>query len=115
MIKRLKQVRDDRLEIARIISQAPESRVSIIKGLYPEYFSRDERGTLERISDLNTSYAKWVEDYGINKEWIGAFPTVDIYYNYVRYCTENKIESMDKSLFYDTLEKDFHLSEEISA
>lgn len=101
---------DNRLEIARLIIQAPESRISAIKELYPEYFSiTSEKGTLEYVSDINTSYAKWVEDYNINGDWIGDFPTVDIYNNYVRYCLDNRLVHMGKKLFYHTLENDFGL------
>lgn len=102
---------DNRLEIARLIIQAPESRVSSIRDLYPEYFSvRPEVCSLEYVSDLNTSYTKWIEDYGITKEWIGDFPTGDIYLNYVRYCTENRLIAMGKKLLYHTLERDFNLT-----
>jgi len=103
-------ITDNRLEIARLIIQAPESRVSAIRELYPEYFSvRPEVCSLEYMSDLNTSYTKWIEDYGITKEWIGDFPTGDIYLNYVRYCTENRLIAMGKKLLYHTLERDFNL------
>lgn len=102
---------DNRLEIARLIIQAPESRVSSIRELYPEYFSeKSTPGSLEYISDLNTSYLKWKEDYNITKDWIGYFPTIDIYNNYVRYCVENNALSMGKKLFYSTLESDFNLT-----
>ena len=101
---------DNRLEIARLIIQAPESRVSAIKELYPEYFSiTSERGTFEYISDLNTSYVKWIEDYNINREWIEECPTIDIYNNYVRYCLDNRFVHMGKKTFYRTLENDFQL------
>jgi len=104
-------ITDNRLEIARLIIQAPESRVSSIRELYPEYFSvRPEVCSLEYMSDLNTSYTKWIEDYGITKEWIGDFPTGDIYLNYVRYCTENRLIAMGKKLLYQTLERDFNLT-----
>jgi len=100
---------DNRLEIARLIIQAPESRLNSIRDLYPEYFSRiAEKGSLEYMSDVNTSYRKWIEDYGITSEWITNFPTVDIFNNYVRYCIENCLINMGKKLFYQTLETDFN-------
>jgi len=89
---------------------APKSKVLAIKELYPEYFApRAEVGSLEHISDLNSSYLKWREDYAITKEWITEFPTNDIYHNYVRYCIENRLDIMSKRLFYHTLEVDFDL------
>lgn len=98
-----------RLKIIELILLASESRLSMIRDLYPEYFSvRAEVGSLEYISDLNSSYLKWKEDYGITKEWVTEFPTTDTYYNYKRYCIENRLDSMDKSLFYHTLEVDFN-------
>lgn len=107
---------DSRLKIAELISQLPESRLSMIRDLYPEYFpARAEIGSLEYISDLNSSYLKWREDYGITKEWITEFPTNEVYYNYMRYCTDNRLVSMDKKLFYRTLEVDFNFIRDISA
>lgn len=104
-------LQDNRLEIAKLIIQAPESRVSTIRALYPEYFSpMSEPGSLEYISDINTSYRKWIEDLNITKEWITDFPTVDIFNNYLRYCIDNRLENMGKKLFYHTLENDFCLS-----
>ena len=100
---------DNRLEIARLIIQAPESRLNSIRDLYPEYFSRiAEKGSLEYMSDINTSYQKWIEDRGITSDWITDFPTVDIFNNYVRYCIENRLVNMGKKLFYHTLETDFN-------
>lgn len=102
---------DNRLEIAKLIANAPESRVNSIRELYSEYFSfTSEVGSLEYISDLNTSYLKWKEDYSITLEWIENFPTIDIYNNYIRYCTENLYVSMGKKVFYHTLETDFGLT-----
>ena len=86
-----------RLKIARLILQAPE------------------RGSLEYISELNTSYLKWIEDYNITKEWIGDFPTFDIYTNYVRYCIENRYNAMDRRLFFRTLAHDFNIRPNRSA
>ena len=102
---------DNRLELVKLMSKAKDFRVADIKPLYPEYFSKvAENGSLEYISDLNTSYLKWKEDYNITKDWIGYFPTLDIYNNYVRYCVENNALSMGKKLFYSTLESDFNLT-----
>ncbi len=90
---------------------APKSKVLAIKQLYPEYFApKAEVGSLEHIIDLNTSYLKWKEEYGITNEWIKDFPTNDIYLNYVRYCIENRLDIMSKRLFYHTLEIDFNFS-----
>jgi hypothetical protein len=101
---------DNRLEIARIISNATPSKVNAIKELYPEYFTVGALpGTFEYLNDVNTSYQKWIEDYNITPEWIGEFPTNEIYFNYVRYCNEVKRPSMGKKLFYRTLESDFNL------
>lgn len=102
-------VADNRLKIVELILLAPESRLQMIRDLYPEYFSiKAEVGSLEYISDLNSSYLKWKEDYGITKEWITEFPTIDVYNNYRRYCVENRFDAMDKKLFYRTLEVDFN-------
>lgn len=101
---------DNRLEIARLISNSTPSKVHAIKELYPEYFAVGALpGTFEYLNDVNTSYQKWVEDYNITPEWIGEFPTNEIYFNYVRYCNEVKLPSMGKKLFYRTLEADFNL------
>jgi hypothetical protein len=100
-----------RYYIAKLILQAPEDRISILRELYSDYFSgASPGGSLEHTSDLNTSFTKWIEDYGINREWIGDFPTMDIYNNYVRYCIANRLESMDKSLFYKALQYNFNIS-----
>jgi hypothetical protein len=99
---------DHKLEIAKLIAISSEPGILAIKELYPEYFSLlVEPGSLEFTSEVNSSYTKWVTDYGINREWIGEFPTNDIYNNYMRYCIENRYNSMDKSRFYKTLENDF--------
>lgn len=100
---------DRRMEIARLIVSAPKERVEDIKELYPEYFTI-RRGSLEYISDVNTSFMKWIEDYGITKDWIESFPTIDIYHNYIRYCVENKFPSMGKKVFYKTLEYNFNMT-----
>lgn len=102
---------DNRLELARLISSTAPSKVHAIKELYPEYFAVSVLpGTFEYLSDVNTSYQKWIEDYNITTEWIGEFPTNDIYLNYVRYCNEAKLPSMGKKIFYRTLELDFNLT-----
>lgn len=99
---------DNRLELLKIISKAKDFKTSDVKELYPEYFgATTEIGSLEYIIDSNTSYLKWKEDYNITKEWIGDFPTIDIYNNYVRYCIENRYNSMGKKNFYHTIETDF--------
>ena len=101
---------DNRLEIARLISRTPKSNLSALLELFPEYFSNiSSPGSLENIIDENTSYTRWIEDFGINTDWIGHFPTSDIYNNYARYCVENKFDNMGKKTFYKTLENDFNL------
>ena len=102
---------DNRLEIARIISRTPKSNLSALLGLFPEYFINTTiPGSLENIVDKNTSYTRWIEEYGINTDWIGHFPTSDIYNNYVRFCIDNRLENMGKKTFYKTLENDFNLT-----
>ena len=104
-------ITDERFEIARLIIQAPPSKLRAILELFPEYFApRPEVGSLEYLSDINTSYQKWIEDYNIDKEWIAEFPTVDIFNAYMRYCVENRYESMGKKQFYGMLENDFNLT-----
>ena len=113
MEKRLhsKRLPDNRLEIAKILARTSKTGVEAIMRLYPEYFtSQTETSLLERISDANTSYQKWLEDFGITKDWIEEFPTSDIYNNYMRYCVENHIRGMGKKIFYATLESDFGLT-----
>ena len=100
---------DLRIKIAELIAIAPEPGIIAIRELYPEYFLiKAEIGSLEYISEINSSYLKWKEDYGITKEWIEDFPTNEIYYNYKRYCVENHLNGMEKTLFYNTLENDFN-------
>lgn len=102
---------DNRLELVRLISKAKDFRVADIKPMFPEYFSTlPEINSLEYISDINTSYRKWIEDLNITKDWIGDFPTLDIFNNYARYCIDNRLESMGKKTFYRTLENDFGLT-----
>ena len=102
---------DNRLELVRLISKAKDFRVADIKPIFPEYFSTlPEVNSLEYISDINTSYRKWIEDLNITKDWIGDFPTLDIFNNYARYCIDNRLESMGKKTFYRTLENDFGLT-----
>lgn len=99
---------DHRLEIARLVLEAPADRVRYIRDLYPEYFlAEPERGSLEYVSDVNTSYQKWIEEVGITKDWIEVFPTTDVYRNYTRYCVENRLLTMGKKYFYRVLESDF--------
>ena len=104
-------LQDNRLEIARLIVKAPDSKLQTLRELYPEYFNNTpEIGSLEYISDLNTSYLKWKEDADITREWISNFPTVDIFNHYVRYCVENMFINMGKKVFYKYLESDFNLT-----
>lgn len=100
---------DDRLKVARLVARTPYRNLPAMFDMFPEYFSGDIN-SLEYRSDVNTSYQKWIEEYGIDKEWLVEFPTTDIYLNYVRYCTENRIPSMGKKIFYSTLESDFNLT-----
>lgn len=103
-------IQDNRLEIARMILEAPDSKVQSIRDLYPEYFSNTPQvGSLEYVSDLNTSYIRWKDDTGVDKDWIGILPTLEIYNNYLRYCNDNRLLSMGKKVFYKTLEIDFGL------
>ena len=101
-------VRESRLEIAKILAKTSKTGAEAIVRLYPEYFTT-QPGTslLEHISDANTSYSRWMEDYNISADWIEDFPTSDIYNNYVRYCMENRLTIMGKKIFYSTLENDF--------
>lgn len=101
---------DNRIEIAKLLVRAPKASVDAIKELYPEYFPiQTGKSLLERTSDANTSYQKWIEDYNITIDWIQDFPTNDIYNNYMRYCKENRHTGMGKKTFYTTLELDFGL------
>ena len=102
---------DNRLDIARLLVRAPKTSVEAIKELYPEYFIQEiKRGSLECISEKNTSYRKWIEDYNITSDWIGDFPTTDIYNNYMRYCNENRMIGIGKKKFFSILEEDFNLT-----
>jgi len=101
---------DERLEIAKIILHSSIYKIITLKRLYPEYFTgRYRAGSLELQSDLNTSYRKWIEDYNISKEWIGDFPTNEIYNNYVRYCLDSHYPIMTKRVFFHVLETDFNI------
>lgn len=103
-------ISDRRIEIARMILEAPEDRVNYIMRLYPEYFDAEPTyGSLEYTVNLNSSYRKWVEDTGVTSEWLLDSPTEDIYFRYLRYTVENRLVSMSKRLFFETLEIDFHL------
>lgn len=99
----------DRLALARIVARTPYRNLSTIAQMFPEYFFGSVPDSLEYRSDVNTSYQRWIEEYGITTDWIGDFPTKDVYLNYVRYCTENHLPSMGKKNFYSTLEADFNL------
>lgn len=101
-------IQDKRLDVARLIIDTPDSKIPVIKELYPEYFSTtpDVR-SLEYASDLNTTYKRWLEETGVTKEWLASFPTFDIYNDYLRYCRDTKCVSMGKKTFYKTLEYDF--------
>ena len=101
---------NDRIEIARMILEAPEDRLNYIIRLYPEYFDTEPSfGSLEYIASLNSSYRKWIEDTGVTAEWLHDFPTTEIYYRYLRYTVENRLMSMSRKLFFETLEIDFNL------
>lgn len=102
---------DNRMNLARLISRTPANRIDAIKQLYPEYFAPlSIPGTVEYDCDVNSTYQHWLEDCGIDGDWIGSFPTTDIYYNYVRYCNENRAPSMGKKTFYRILADDFNMT-----
>lgn len=103
---------NNRLKLAEIISQTSETNLATIRELYPEYFEAYPRaGSLEHTSELNSSYVRWIEDYGIFKEMITEFPTIDLYNNYMRYCHENRMLGMDRKAFFALLEDDYNLTE----
>lgn len=106
------QLIDKRIEVANLLISAPDNRVNAIKELYPEYFTPQLQSyTLERYSDVNTTYSKWKEDYNITKEWITTFPTIEIFNSYKQYCTDHFYRhTMGKKQFYATLEWDFQLT-----
>ena len=107
-------VHDDRIKLAELISRSSDPGIIAIKELYPEYFSFIvDPGSLECKVEINSSYTKWITDYGITRDWIGEFPTLDIYYSYKSYCIENRLHSMDKTLFFSTLENDFYVSKNV--
>lgn len=107
---------DNRLELAKVLSKAHPKTVPAIMSLYPEYFQNvPNPDSLEYISDKNTSYQKWLEDYGITAEWLGTFPTKDIYLNYVRYCTETCLPSLGKKMFFQRVEDDFYVTKKQKA
>ena len=102
---------DNRLELARMIKELPLEKIHYLTDLYPEYFSHTSTpGTLEYISDINSTYQKWIDNFNIDREWIGSFPTQDIYINYLRFCHNNNYMSMGKKVFYRTIEEDFNLT-----
>ncbi len=99
---------DKRSEIARLIIDTPTDKIPVIKELYSEYFSSTPAiGSLEYLSDLNTGYTTWLNETGVNKEWLTSLPTSNIYNDYLRYCRDNRFLSMGKKTFYKTLEFDF--------
>lgn len=101
---------DNREIIARLLLQASDNQLPVIKQLYPEYFSPSAPGSsFELLVDKNTSYTQWIQDYEITAEWVSEFPTLDIYNNYVRYCVERRYMYMGKKHFYATLALDFGL------
>lgn len=101
---------DNRLDIAKLLAKASRASVEAIKQLYPEYFTQDiENGSLEHIAEENSSYTKWIEDYGITVDWIGQFPTTDLYNDYMKYCKENRLSGLGKKTFFQVLTWDFHL------
>ena len=102
---------DNRSDIAKLILKASRPQIQAIKELYPEYFLVSAPTCyLESVADKNTSYIKWIEDFNITAEWIGEFPTIDIYNNYARYSIENHFIPLGKKQFYSMLELDFGLT-----
>ena len=101
--------RDERLELAKIISKASTEALLYIRELYPNYFNALPGSFLELESDENTSYQKWIEEYCIDANYISEFPTLDLFNNYVRYCLERRYTHKGKKTFYKTLEWDFGL------
>ena len=103
-------LKDNRLDIARLIARSNKQGINAIKELYPEYFtSTENKDSLEYICDTNSTYIDWINDCGITKDWLLSFPTNDIFNNYQRYCTDNKVTGLGKKTFYSTLEQDFNL------
>lgn len=101
-------LQDNRLELAHLISKLPDNKIRFITAMYPEYFSREsDPDSLEYISDINTSYQTWIDTLNITREWIGNFPTKDIYDNYLRFCHNYNLMSMGKKIFYRIIEEDF--------
>ena len=101
--------RDERLELAKIISKASTEALLYIRELYPNYFNALPGSFLELESDENTSYQKWIEEYCIDANYISEFPTLDLFNNYVRFCLERRYTHKGKKTFYKTLEWDFGL------
>ena len=111
VIRQGSALQDNRSDIARLILKAPTNKLQYITRLYPEYFGDvPDPNSLEYVNDINTSYRQWVETLNIDSEFIGSFPTKDIYDNYLRFCHNNNLLSMGKKLFYKTIEDDFFLS-----
>lgn len=102
---------DRRFKIAQMILEAPDDKVGYVLCLFPEYFGSGYNGSFEHTVSVNTSYQKWIEDAGITRDWLREFPTMDIYHHYLRYTVENRMASMGKKLFFETLEIDFNLRE----
>lgn len=103
-------LKDNRLDIARLIARSNKQGINAIKELYPEYFtSTENKDSLEYICDTNSTYMDWINDCGITKDWLLSFPTNDIFNNYQRYCIDNKVTGLGKKTFYSTLEQDFNL------
>lgn len=102
---------DNRAEVAKLILKASKCQIAALKELYSEYFPHGiTPGSFEELIDSNTSYQKWLEDYNINVEWIGSFPTNDIYNAYKTYCVENRYnKTLGKKQFYARIEFDFNL------
>ena len=101
---------DGRSDVAKFIVKATRPQIQAIKELYPEYFSPVPIGSpIEKIVNENTSYAKWLEDFGITSEWIGNFPTTEIYHIYAQYCVEHLYNPLGKKTFFDRLAYDFGL------
>lgn len=99
----------EKLRLAEIISRTPVENLPYLRELYPNYFKRSPGSTLERLSDENTSYQSWLNDYNVSRDYISRFPTTDIFNDYVTYCHERHMFNLGKKTFYRQLEYDFGL------
>lgn len=101
---------DERLELAKIISSASNEALPYIRDLYPDYFKSAPISLFERVSEENTSYKNWLNDYRIDTSYICSIPTLELFNDYVSYCVERRLYHMGKKSFYAMLEFDFALS-----